>query len=131
VQGIDLIHRAELRKAEAGSETAPQNIAEEGDILINGELNKLKRASLTAMAASVFTRHQRLRMDSLERGGSETHSYTLLDLFWTIYSKFRAVLEGQRVVSEVVSRIAMVSLSRQCPFEWRLTTANLGTDEFV
>jgi exocyst complex component 4 len=64
---------------------------------------------MSSAAASVFARHQRLRMDSLERNGTETQSYTLLDLFWTVYSKFRAVLEGHRVVSEVVSRIAMVS----------------------
>lgn len=94
----------------------PQNNFDDGDVLINGQLNKLKRASMTAMAASVFTRHQRLRMDSLERGGSEIHTFTLLDLFWTVYSKFRAVLEGQRVVSEVVSRIAMVSSTGGFPF---------------
>lgn len=97
---------------------------EEGDVLINGELNKLKRASMTATAANAYSRHQRLRMDSLERGGSEPQSFTLLDLFWTVYSKFRAVLEGQRVVSEVVSRIAMVSLLRYSCVKLALTRSS-------
>jgi len=101
---------ADLRKAEAGADTARQTVVENGDILINGELNRLKRGNLSTAAASLFERHQRLRMDSLERNGSEAQSHTLLDLFWTVYSKFRAVLEGQRIVSEVVGRIAMASL---------------------
>jgi len=107
---------ADLRKAEAGADTARQTVVENGDILINGELNRLKRGSLSTAAASLFERHQRLRMDSLERNGSEAQSHTLLDLFWTVYSKFRAVLEGQRVVSEVVGRIAMASL--RSPLDW-------------
>ncbi|KAJ9123257.1 hypothetical protein QFC22_001453 [Naganishia vaughanmartiniae] len=55
----------------------------------------------------------RLRNESLDQTDSAEQAETLLDLFWTVYSKLRAVVEGHRVVGEIVGRIGMVkSLQR-------------------
>ena len=53
----------------------------------------------------------RLRNDALDQSDSADQAETLLDLFWTVYSKLRAVVEGHRVVSEIVGRIGMVSVA--------------------
>lgn len=52
----------------------------------------------------------RLRNESLDQTDSADQAETLLDLFWTVYSKLRAVVEGHRVVGEIVGRIGMVRL---------------------
>lgn len=51
-----------------------------------------------------------LRLTALEKTVKEKNKEVLKDLFWTLYSKLDAVVQGLRVVSEVANRIAMVNL---------------------
>lgn len=51
-----------------------------------------------------------LRLTALEASAKETHRETLRDLFWTLYSKLNAVLQGFRVTYEVSNRIGKVSV---------------------
>lgn len=46
---------------------------------------------------------------SLDASGPPKHAVVLRDLFWTLYSKIAAVMEGHRTVYEVVKWIASVS----------------------
>jgi Exocyst complex component Sec8 C-terminal len=50
-----------------------------------------------------------LRLTSLESSVKEADQETLRDMFWTLYSKLDAVLQGLRVVYEVANRIGSVS----------------------
>ena len=50
-----------------------------------------------------------LRLTSLESSVKEIDQETLRDMFWTLYSKLDAVLQGLRVVYEVANRIGSVS----------------------
>lgn len=50
-----------------------------------------------------------LRLTALEQMVKESNKEILRDLFWTLYSKLDAVVQGLRVVSEVAIRIASVS----------------------
>lgn len=52
-----------------------------------------------------------LRLPSLESSVKELDQETLRDMFWTLYSKLDAVLQGLRVVYEVANRIGSVSCS--------------------
>jgi exocyst complex component 4 len=45
---------------------------------------------------------------ALDAAGPPLHAVVLKDLFWTLYSKLAAVLEGHRVVFEVARWIASV-----------------------
>ncbi|VDB99571.1 unnamed protein product [Peniophora sp. CBMAI 1063] len=47
----------------------------------------------------------RLRLTALESSSKQVDHEILRDLFWTVYSKLDAVLQGLRVVSEVANRI--------------------------
>lgn len=47
----------------------------------------------------------RLRLTALESSSKHVDHEILRDLFWTVYSKLDAVLQGLRVVSEVANRI--------------------------
>jgi len=51
-----------------------------------------------------------LRLTALEASAKETDRETLRDLFWTLYSKLNAVLQGFRVTYEVSNRIGKVSV---------------------
>ena len=69
------------------------------------------RASIVPTTGSTTllrTGKPRLRSDALDQSDSADQAETLLDLFWTVYSKLRAVVEGHRVVSEIVGRMGMV-----------------------
>ena len=50
-----------------------------------------------------------LRLAALESSAKESDQETLRDLFWTLYSKLDAVLQGFRVTYEVANRIGRVS----------------------
>jgi len=50
-----------------------------------------------------------LRLSALESSAKHMDHEVLQDLFWTLYSKFDAVLQGLRVVYEVANRIGSVS----------------------
>lgn len=47
-----------------------------------------------------------VRMSALETGQVERDSETMRDLFWTLFSKLDAVLQGHRVIFEVVTKIS-------------------------
>jgi exocyst complex component 4 len=51
----------------------------------------------------------RLRLTALESSSKQTDNEILRDLFWSVYSKLDAVLQGLRLVSEVSNRIGAVS----------------------
>lgn len=46
---------------------------------------------------------------SFDLMSSNVHSTTLLDLFWTLYAKVLAVLEGHRIIFEASRSISIVS----------------------
>jgi exocyst complex component 4 len=50
-----------------------------------------------------------LRLAALESSAKEADHEVLRDLFWTLYSKLDAVMQGLRVVYEVANRIGAVS----------------------
>lgn len=73
-----------------------------------------------------------LRLAGLERSAKTVDQETLRDLFWTVYSKFDAVLQGLRVVSEVANRIGSVSSFppiRFCSCYFCLVLVWMGTDD--
>ena len=51
-----------------------------------------------------------LRLGALEASAKETDHETLRDLFWTLYSKLDAVVQGFRVTYEVANRIGQVGV---------------------
>ena len=55
-----------------------------------------------------------LRLTSLESSAKHADHEILRDLFWTLYSKLNAVLQGLRVVYEVARRIGSVSRFDAC-----------------
>lgn len=55
-----------------------------------------------------------LRLTALEAHSRRVDREPLKDLFWTLYSKFDAVLQGLRVVYEVSNRIGSVRLTGPC-----------------
>jgi hypothetical protein len=52
-----------------------------------------------------------LRSVALESSSKHTDHEILRDLFWTLYSKLHAVVQGLRIISEVVNRIGAVRQS--------------------
>lgn len=63
-----------------------------------------------ARRQSIFTPCDTLRIAvSLDAMGPPRHAAILKDLFWTLYSKLAAVLEGHRVIYEVARWIPSVS----------------------
>lgn len=52
-----------------------------------------------------------MRLASLEASAKESDRETIRDLFWTLYSKLDAVLQGFRVTYEVANRIGKVRAS--------------------
>lgn len=83
----------------------PQNMALEGQTV---PPNK-RRHSLVTAADSI-----RIAI-SLDTMSPPQHAAVLKDLFWTLYSKLAAVLEGHRVVYEVARWIPSVCPSKREP----------------
>lgn len=72
-------------------------------------------ASLSALSLSRAStnRSSLLRLTATETTALETNLETLKDLFWTLYSKLDAVLQGFRVTYEVATRVAEVRFVRE------------------
>jgi exocyst complex component 4 len=68
------------------------------------------RAS-TGVFMSIGSNSTGLRLAALELSVKENSREVLRDLFWTLYSKLDAVVQGLRVISEVSNRIGSVRLS--------------------
>ncbi len=110
-------YRRDLRQMESQYKKGrPQSaiLMAYGAEVINGEsrpLNMLMDPSddINIMDTAVL-------LAGLESAGSLTDAETLRDLFWTVYAKLHAVIEGHRVVFEVVNRISSVS--------WRPQSSN-------
>lgn len=71
-------------------------------------------AGPNGIVESAFTPSQSLRMAVALEAGPPLHALILRDLFWTLYSKLAAVLEGHRVLYEVVRWIASVGVTAEC-----------------
>ncbi|CAD6900494.1 unnamed protein product [Tilletia controversa] len=56
-----------------------------------------------------------MRMTALESNALQRDTETMRDLFWTLFSKMDAVLQGHRVLYEVVTRIVQRRPSRHYP----------------
>jgi len=70
----------------------------------------LTRDEQGARRQSIFNPSDTLRVAaSLDAMGPPRHAVILKDLFWTLYSKLAAVLEGHRVIYEVARWIPSVS----------------------
>jgi hypothetical protein len=71
------------------------------------------RSSLSglSLAHTSVNRSALLRLTATETNDMEKNVETLRDLFWTLYSKLDAVLQGFRVSYEVSMRITDVSLA--------------------
>ncbi|WVF66723.1 hypothetical protein IAT40_001465 [Kwoniella sp. CBS 6097] len=93
--------RSEQRREEVDQLDRPQSfLASGGDLNSSRPDSSLKRRSLFAPAET-------LRIEiSLGATGPPQHAAILKDLFWTLYSKLAAVLEGHRVVYEVARWIS-------------------------
>jgi exocyst complex component 4 len=81
----------------------------------NGTGTAAAAGSSSASTYVYIERRQRelaslLRLTALEASAKETDRETLQDLFWTLYSKLSAVLQGFRVTYEVSDRIGKVSV---------------------
>lgn len=63
----------------------------------------------TVFSSSRSISQTTLRHASLESGVRPADQETLRDLFWTLYSKFDAVLQGLRAIFEVSNRIGLVN----------------------
>lgn len=84
------------------------NAAEERE---RGTLASLSSLSFSnSNSVSVNPRSSVLRLTASETAAAEQSVETLKDLFWTLYSKLDAVLQGFRVSYEVALRISEVSL---------------------
>ena len=63
---------------------------------------------MTFSTATTNNRSSVLRLTATETAAAEQSVETLKDLFWTLYSKLDAVLQGFRISYEVAMRIAEV-----------------------
>jgi exocyst complex component 4 len=73
-------------------------------VFVSNEPGTTTNALVTVKAAT------NLRLTVLEQIVKEKNKEILRDLFWTLFSKLDAVVQGLRVVSEVANRIASVCL---------------------
>ena len=74
-------------------------------VLAHGGSSMVKMPGVTSPLSA-----SQLRLASLESSSKQADHETLKDFFWTLYSKFDAVLQGLRVIYEVANRIGSVSL---------------------
>lgn len=105
--------RTEQRREEDLS-LHPQTLLGNIDPITSSRTN-LPAATTTAVAAAVsgrkrlFSPAETSRIEiSLGAAGPPEHAALLKDLFWTLYSKLAAVLEGHRVMYEVSRWISSV-----------------------
>lgn len=68
--------------------------------------NSLASLSSLSISHTSTSRSSLLRLTTTESNELELNVETLRDLFWTLYSKLDAVLQGFRVAYEVATRIA-------------------------
>jgi hypothetical protein len=95
-------------------------------LLAGGELAAGLTSDVIDRRKSIFAPAETLRIAvSLDVVGPPRHAAVLRDLFWTLYSKLAAVLEGHRIVYEVSRWISSVSLS-YLERKSRLITAAAG-----
>ena len=81
-------------------------------VLSNGEsLSELDHGTLNTRP---LLDSSYLRLAALESSARQADHEILRDLFWTLYSKLDAVVQGFRVVSEVANRVG--SVSNHCMF---------------
>jgi len=74
------------------------------DVQISGDFTN-DLAGRTKPQWDALVDASRIRLASLEYSAKKTDHEILRDLFWTVYSKLDAVLQGLRVVYEVANRI--------------------------
>ncbi len=105
--------RNELRQLEKQTAQRPTSIiATPGRTSLGAESTRGTRARRTSVSTTsgpaAFDANETIRLSGLETAGGPAERETLLDFFWTLYSKLYAVVEGHRVVYEVVTRMAAV-----------------------
>lgn len=100
-QLIDATTEEVSERAEQRSEEMAANVARPQSLLL-AEKHDLESMPL-------FQNDTLRVVVSLDASGPPKHAVVLRDLFWTLYSKITAVMEGHRTVYEVVKWIASVS----------------------
>jgi hypothetical protein len=100
-----MIFRSEARIDELDAAARPQSL-----LVTEGV-----QPTATERRKSLFAPSETIRIAmSLHVIGPPRHAAILRDLFWTLYSKFAAVLEGHRIVYEVSRWISSVGRHRRC-----------------
>ncbi|KZT30767.1 hypothetical protein NEOLEDRAFT_1159877 [Neolentinus lepideus HHB14362 ss-1] len=88
-----------------GTSIRPDGVYVFSGISSFGATVTISTMSVTGPMKGSLIRPSLLRLAALESSSKQLDHEILLDLFWTLYSKFSAVCQGLRVVYEVANRI--------------------------
>lgn len=102
---VDQHYRNDSTKQGSSTQAAPTAPTSQG----RPSFNRGSMASGLSWSRASTNRSSLLRLTTSETNELEQSVETLKDLFWTLYSKLDAVLQGFRVAYEVAVRITEVS----------------------
>ncbi len=99
------IDRNELRRSDALHE--PTMSLAESEQIATDPTGKPRPVSVFKTPGFLPSSQEVLRVAALETAGNQIQVETLRDLFWTVFSKLRAVLESHRLLYEVTTRLSL------------------------